>query len=541
MKKILHLLVSLILIKFTTTQVQNAICVFFPTINNPSTNGTLFLSYDSNLNTTNVTGIIQGFAPNTYHGLHVHIRGDVSAPDGTASGLHWNPYNAIHGALNGTNQTSRHAGDLGNVFADQNGNIQVSVSSNLLLLQGNNSAIGRTMIIHQNPDDGITQPTGNSGLRYGQCVIGIQNVANNVADNEGSVGFGVCELIPAAGYNISGRVVFYENAGILTVRAVVCNAPTGNTNSRGFHIHQFGDLSLDYVTKTGGHYNPYSNVHSSLVNPNRHSGDLGNFTLLSNGNGLLVATTNLSLLSGVNSIIGRAIILHSSYDDGVTQPTGNSGSRIASCIVGWTDSLKNDYQCNCTSSGYSGNTCNIPICYGFNSSDPNSCSGNGTCISPNTCSCQNGYTGNTCNLPICFGFNSSDPNSCSGNGTCISPNTCSCQNGYTGNTCNLPICFGFNSTDPNACSGNGTCVSPNICNCFSGFFGIQCLQINFTCSGLSPNNTNVCSGNGACASQNNCICKTGFFGLNCEFVRQNNSFLQRFNIFLLFIALIIFN
>jgi Cu/Zn superoxide dismutase len=51
------------------------------------------------------------------------------------------------------------AGDLGNVLADSNGVINVSLSSNLLTLNGTISAIGRVMIIHQNPDDGITQPT----------------------------------------------------------------------------------------------------------------------------------------------------------------------------------------------------------------------------------------------------------------------------------------------------------------------------------------------------------------------------------------------
>jgi Cu/Zn superoxide dismutase len=61
-----------------------------------------------------------------------------------------------------------------------------------------------------------------------------------------------------------------------------------------------------------------------LTNINRHSGDLGNITLNKNGNGngYLYVTSNLTMLSGVNSILGRSVILHQTFDDGITQPAG---------------------------------------------------------------------------------------------------------------------------------------------------------------------------------------------------------------------------
>jgi hypothetical protein len=113
MKGLLRYFIISISILFINSTFQG-ICVFIPTISNPLTSGILYLNYDNNLNTTNVTGYIAGFQPNSYHGLHVHIKGDISNPDGTSSGLHWNPYNAprnnynyIDGFLNGTDSLTR--------------------------------------------------------------------------------------------------------------------------------------------------------------------------------------------------------------------------------------------------------------------------------------------------------------------------------------------------------------------------------------------------------------------------------------------------
>jgi Cu/Zn superoxide dismutase len=82
--------------------IQSAVCVFQPstaTTNYPNTAGYVQFDYDSNLNLTNITGFLTGFPPNTAHGFHVHIKGDMSAPDASSSGLHWNPLNNIHGGL----------------------------------------------------------------------------------------------------------------------------------------------------------------------------------------------------------------------------------------------------------------------------------------------------------------------------------------------------------------------------------------------------------------------------------------------------------
>ena len=85
-------------------------------------------------------------------------------------------------------------------------------------------------------------------------------------------------------------------------------------------------------TDAGGHYNPNRKRHGYLPNDgldNVHSGDFGNLTVDNLGNGTLEMTfEGLSLSGGMNSVAGRAVVIHQKADD-FGQPTGNAGSRIA--------------------------------------------------------------------------------------------------------------------------------------------------------------------------------------------------------------------
>jgi hypothetical protein len=123
--------------------------------------------------------------------------------------------------------------------------------------------------------------------------------------------------------------------------------------------------------------------------------------------------------------------------------------------------------------GFNGPYC-TPICFGKNTSDFNICSNRGICSSPENCICSNGYTGNECQINICYGKNSSDV--CSGHGNCSLPDICNCTQGYVGNDCQLTICYGKNSSDSKVCSGQGNCTSPNNCKCSTGYQGSNCEQ-----------------------------------------------------------------
>jgi Cu-Zn family superoxide dismutase len=104
------------------------------------------------------------------HGFHIHEFGDCSAPDGTSAGGHFNPEGKMHGA---PVDMSRHAGDMGNIEADESGKAHLEYIDPMMSLTGDHSIIGRSVILHQNEDDLKTQPTGNAGPRIACGVIGV--------------------------------------------------------------------------------------------------------------------------------------------------------------------------------------------------------------------------------------------------------------------------------------------------------------------------------------------------------------------------------
>jgi len=117
-----------------------------------------------------VQAAVNGLEPNKAHGFHVHEFGDISAPDGTAAGGHFNPEDMDHG---GPDAVTRHVGDLGNIKADANGIGIYDRIDTKIALNGPNSILGRGLIVHEGTDDLESQPTGNAGARIAQAVIGV--------------------------------------------------------------------------------------------------------------------------------------------------------------------------------------------------------------------------------------------------------------------------------------------------------------------------------------------------------------------------------
>lgn len=106
---------------------------------------------------------LTGLKPGVEHGFHVHEIGDCSSGDGMSTGGHFNPFGKTHGHHEGPD---RHAGDLPALKADAAGNAQLSVVIDMISVSpSRSSVVGRGMIIHRDPDDYKTQPTGNAGPR----------------------------------------------------------------------------------------------------------------------------------------------------------------------------------------------------------------------------------------------------------------------------------------------------------------------------------------------------------------------------------------
>lgn len=102
------------------------------------------------------------------HGFHIHEVGDCSAPDAASAKGHFNPAAKAHGH-HGT--AERHAGDLPNLVADAAGKVKYSAETGPQALGGEGGIVGRSVIIHADPDDYKSQPAGNSGKRIACGVI----------------------------------------------------------------------------------------------------------------------------------------------------------------------------------------------------------------------------------------------------------------------------------------------------------------------------------------------------------------------------------
>jgi Cu-Zn family superoxide dismutase len=116
-----------------------------------------------------VTVIVEGLKPGQEHGLHIHEAGDCSSGDGMSAKGHFNPYGKPHGAHN---NPEHHAGDLPSLKSDANGNASLTADVDVISVNsGPGSIIGRGLIVHVQPDDFKTQPTGNAGARSACAVI----------------------------------------------------------------------------------------------------------------------------------------------------------------------------------------------------------------------------------------------------------------------------------------------------------------------------------------------------------------------------------
>jgi Cu-Zn family superoxide dismutase len=150
-------------------QPQTAMCVLRGTEGNEAVRGEVRFTEQGDA--VLIEAVVQGLTPGQ-HGFHVHEFGDVSCVDGTCTGGHFNPGGHPHG---GPNSARRHVGDLGNLVAGADGVARYRrVDSHVSLDMGSpNCVIGRAIIVHADPDDLTSQPTGAAGARVAAGVIGV--------------------------------------------------------------------------------------------------------------------------------------------------------------------------------------------------------------------------------------------------------------------------------------------------------------------------------------------------------------------------------
>lgn len=133
---------------------------------NTNTSGTVKFKENSGEVTMNISA--ENLTPGV-HAIHIHEKGDCSAPDATSAGGHWNPMTEMHGKWG---HGEHHNGDIGNLTAGEDGKANLVFKTNRWCLtcdDDNKKIIGKAIVIHTKADDFTTQPTGNAGGRVG-CV-----------------------------------------------------------------------------------------------------------------------------------------------------------------------------------------------------------------------------------------------------------------------------------------------------------------------------------------------------------------------------------
>ena len=119
--------------------------------------------------------------------------------------------------------------------------------------------------------------------------------------------------------NIRGTVKFYQKANCVLVIADINGLPHTETDFFGFHIHEGSNCDGTDFSGSKGHYNPDGTPHP------KHAGDMPPLMLCGN-------VAHLSFLTDrfkVKDILGRTVVIHNMPDDFTSQPSGNSGQKIA--------------------------------------------------------------------------------------------------------------------------------------------------------------------------------------------------------------------
>ena len=138
-------------------------------------------------------------------------------------------------------------------------------------------------------------------------------------------------LVPTAGHTTAGTVTFAQKGDKVMVNAKVSGlAPGGH----GFHVHEKGDCTASDGMSAGGHFNPTGKPHGDPNAPDHHAGDMPMLQADASGNATLSAELGVMTVgSGVTDIVGKSVIVHKDSDDFKTQPTGNSGARVACGVI----------------------------------------------------------------------------------------------------------------------------------------------------------------------------------------------------------------
>lgn len=138
-----------------------------------------------------------------------------------------------------------------------------------------------------------------------------------------------------SGSTATGELEFTISNGGVSIAGELGGLTAGSEH--GFHVHEVGDCSAPDASSAGEHFNPHNAQHGppTVAQSERHLGDMPNAVADENGRSVITAAIPGASLrdGGMNDLIGKAVVVHEKRDDYVTQPSGDSGARIACGVI----------------------------------------------------------------------------------------------------------------------------------------------------------------------------------------------------------------
>jgi Cu-Zn family superoxide dismutase len=129
--------------------------------------------------------------------------------------------------------------------------------------------------------------------------------------------------------NAIGNAALLEESGGVRIRVTVNSLPPGE---HGIHIHAVGKCEPPF-TSAGGHFNPLAKKHGTLNPEGPHAGDLPNLSVSAGGSASADVLAGGVALESLFDADGSALVIHAGPDDYKTDPTGNSGARVACAVI----------------------------------------------------------------------------------------------------------------------------------------------------------------------------------------------------------------
>ncbi|WP_406694012.1 superoxide dismutase family protein [Sphingomonas cannabina] len=140
-----------------------------------------------------------------------------------------------------------------------------------------------------------------------------------------AAGSAVADLADAKGTRV-GRAVGTEHGGMIHLSVEARSLPPG---VHGIHVHTVGRCDAPDFTTAGSHWNPAGKQHGTENPQGPHAGDMPNLTIGADGRGSLTFMLPSGTLDGMLDADGAALVIHAAADDLKTDPSGNSGARLA--------------------------------------------------------------------------------------------------------------------------------------------------------------------------------------------------------------------